>query len=145
MSDRPDDRPQSGPRADPTRDIRLPPLPDRPAAGVPPEWSSYVPAAGATANGTPAPDGPAPDARAAASVDNPSQRHVDEPTDRLSSDHPLRQSTRSFTPAPNVQLLKVSVSPRRRRTTKVLWTLVFLTLAVIIACGIYLVIVVTQR
>jgi hypothetical protein len=132
MSERSDDRLQARPSADPTRDIRLPPLPDRPAPAVPPEWSSYVPAA------------PAP---AAASVDSPSQRQVDEPTDRLASpsDHPLRQGTRAFTPAPSVQLLKVSVTPTRRRTTKVLWTLVFLTLAVIIACGIYLVIVVTQR
>jgi hypothetical protein len=44
-----------------------------------------------------------------------------------------------------VQLLKVSVTPTRRRTTTVLWTLVLLTVAVIVACGIYLVIVVTQR
>lgn len=137
MSERSDDRPQSGPRADPTRDIRLPPLPDRPASAVPPGWSSYVPAGGATAIGTSAP--------AADPVGSPSPEQVDEPTDRLSSDDPLRQRTRAFAPAPNVQLLKVSVMPRRRRTTKVLWTLVLLTLAVIIACGIYLVIVVTQR
>lgn len=130
MSERSPDRPQTTPRADPTRDIRLPPLPDRPAPAVPPEWSSYVP-------GSPEPP------RVAA----PPRPHVDEPTDRLASpsDHPLRQGTRAFTPAPSVQLLKVSVTPTRRRTTKVLWTLVFLTLAVIIACGIYLVIVVTQR
>ena len=140
MSERSDDRPQSGPRADPTRDIRLPALPDRPASAVPPGWSSYVPAAGATAIGTPAPGAPAADP-----VGSPSPEDVDEPTDRLSSDHPLRQGTRAFTPAPNLQLLKVSVTPRRRRSTKVLWTLVLLTLAGIIACGIYLVIVVTQR
>jgi hypothetical protein len=133
------DRPHTTPRPDPTRDIRLPPLPDRPASAVPPGWLSFVPAAGATAIGTPAPEAPAADP-----VGSPSPEDVDEPTDRLSSDHPLRQGTRAFTPAPNVQLLKVSVTPRRRRTTKVLWTLVLLTLAVIIACGIYLVIVVTQ-
>jgi hypothetical protein len=44
-----------------------------------------------------------------------------------------------------VQLLKVTVTPRRRTTTKVLWTLVFLTLVVIVACGVYLVVLVTQR
>jgi hypothetical protein len=141
MSERSDDRPH-GPRADPTRDIRLPPLPDRPASAVPAGWSSYVPA-----EDQPAPPEPAQPPPAPAAVDRPSQRSVDEPTDRLASpsDDPLRQGTRAFTPQPSVHLLKVSVTPRRRRTTKVLWTLVFLTVAVIIACGVYLVIVVTQR
>ncbi len=144
MSERSDERPQA-PRADPTRDIRLPPLPDRPASAVPPEWSTYVPAADRPAPREAAPPPPPPPA--AAAVDRPSQRSVDEPTDRLASpsDDPLRQGTRAFTPQPSVHLLKVSVTPRRRRTTKVLWTLVFLTVAVIIACGIYLVIVVNQR
>jgi hypothetical protein len=127
MSERSPDRPQSVPRADPTRDIRLPPLRDRPASAVPEGWSSYVP----KPEGTPK-----------------AQSQVDGPTDRWasSSDHPLRQGTQAFTPPPSVQLLKVSVTPTRRRTaTRVLWTLVLLTLAVIIACGVYLVIVVTQR
>jgi hypothetical protein len=72
---------------------------------------------------------------------------VDEPTERLASpsDDPLRQGTRSFAPPSPVQLLKVSVTPRRRRTTKVLWALVFLTLAVIVACGVYLVVLVNGR
>jgi hypothetical protein len=136
MPDRSPDRSPTAPRADATRDIRLPSLPDRPAPAVPPEWSSYVPAA-------PAPEPAAPAAR----DDRPPQRSVDEPTDRLGarSEDPLRQSTRAFSPPRSVQLLKVSVTPTRRRTTTVLWTLVLLTVAVIVACGIYLVIVVTQR
>ena len=134
MSERSPDRPQSAPRADPTRDIRLPPMPDRPAPAVPEGWTSYVPP-------TPAPAAPA-------TADAPRQQQVDGPTDRLASpsDHPLRQGTRAFAPPPSVQLLKVSVTPRRRRTTtRVLWTLVFLTLAVIVACGVYLVVFVNQR
>jgi hypothetical protein len=143
MSERSPERPHTAPRADPTRDIRLPPLPDRPAPAVPPEWSSYVP---------PAPPAPEPPAPAPAALSEPPAGatavppKVDEPTDRLASpDHPLRQGTRAFSPAPSVQLLKVSVTPTRRRTTKVLCTLVLLTLAVIIACGVYLVVVVNQR
>ena len=122
MPERSPDRP---PRADPTRDIRLPPLPGRPAPAVPSEWSSYVP--------------PASDARPPQSVD--------EPTDHLagSSDHPLRQGTRSFPPRLPVRPLTVRVTPRRRRTTTVLWTLILLTLAVILACGIYLLVLVNGR
>jgi hypothetical protein len=140
MAERPSDRPHTPPRPDPTRDIRLPPLPDRPAPAVPPEWSSYVP-----------PAAPAP---AAAALSEPAvgatvvpPHQVDEPTDRLASadDHPLRQPTRTYEPPPSVQLLKVSVTPTRRRTTKVLWTLVLLTLAVIIACGVYLLVFVNNR
>jgi hypothetical protein len=149
MTERSPERPHAAPRADPTRDIRLPPMPDRPAPAVPPEWSSYVPAvpapseppAGATAIKPPA----TPEPAAGVPVAGPRQR-VDEPTDRLASpDHPLRQGTRAFAPAPSVQLLKVSVTPTRRRTSKVLWTLIILTLAVIIACGVYLVVLVNQR
>jgi hypothetical protein len=72
---------------------------------------------------------------------------VDEPTDRLASpsDHAVRQRTEAFSPPPSVQLLKVSVTPRRRTTTKVLWTLVILTVLVIVACGVYLVVLVNQR
>ncbi len=155
MSERSPDRPHTAPRADATRDIRLPPLPDRAAPAVPPEWSSYLPAAPAPAAGTPAagtptpgtPTAEAPAAHASAGGDGAERRSVDEPTDRLASpsDRGLRDSTRSFSPPPPVHLLKVSVTPRRRRTTKVLWTLVFLTLVVIVACGVYLVMTVTQR
>ena len=162
MSERSPERPHVAPRADPTRDIRLPPMADRPAPAVPPEWSPYVPAtpaapapseppAGATAIGATSIGATAigatstPEPAAAAPVATPYQR-VDEPTDRLASpDHPLRQGTRAFPPSPSVQLLKVSVTPTRRRTTKVLWTLVILTLAVITACGVYLVVLVNQR
>jgi hypothetical protein len=123
MPERSDDRPPP-PRADATRDIRLPPIPGRPGPDVPPEWSSYVPSPAV-----------------------PAQHSVDEPTDHLagSSDHPLRQGTRSFPPRIPVRPLAVSVTPRRRRTTTVLWTLILLTLAVIVACGIYLLVVVNGR
>ncbi len=143
MSERPPDPPPTPPRADPTRDIRLPPLPDRPASAVPPEWSSYVPSAPAPGSG-PTDAGP-PAATPAHAL--PPQGSVDEPTDRLASpsDDPLRQGTQAFSAAPPVQLLKVSVTPRRRKTTTVLWTLIFLTLAVIIASGVYLVVLVNQR
>ncbi len=153
MSERSPDPPQTPPRADPTRDIRLPPLPDRPSPAVPPEWSSYVSSAPAPA-GRPPPAGSAaepPTAGSAAVAPTADhalpRRSVDEPTDRLASpsDDPLRQGTRAFSPAPPVQLLRVSVTPTRRRTTKVLWILIFLTLAVIIACGVYLVLLVNQR
>lgn len=143
MSDRSPEPPHTQPRADPTRDIRLPPLPDRPAPAVPAEWASYVPPADATPTGAP-PDG----ARAAAPRrDGAAPRHqVDEPTDRLASPSDRsRDRTLSFTPPPSVQLLKVSVTPRRRRSSRVLWALVLLTLAVIVACGVYLVMTVVQR
>jgi hypothetical protein len=111
-----------------TRDIRLPSLPGRPPPAVPPEWTSYVPA------DQPAADGVAP------------RRGGDEPTDRLASPSgPARKRTLSFRPPPAVQLLKVSVTPRRRRTGRVLWALFFLILAVIVASGVYLVITVAQR
>jgi hypothetical protein len=128
MSERSPDRPSTAPRADATRDIRLPPLPGRPAPAVPAEWSSSVPAGTPTADGDAPPRGP-----------------VDEPTDRLAppSSDPLRQRTRDFSPPPPAP--RTSVPPARRRGTTVLWTLVLVTVAVIVACGVYLVIVVTQR
>jgi hypothetical protein len=139
MSDRSPGRPHQPPRADATRDIRLPPLPDRPAPAVPSEWSSYV------ASAAPEPLAPVLSEPPAGATALPYR--VDEPTDRLASadDHPLRQTTWTFEPPPSVQLLKVSVTPRRRRTTRVLWALVLLTLAVIIACGVYLVVFVNGR
>jgi hypothetical protein len=71
---------------------------------------------------------------------------VDEPTDRLgSSRSPSREHTLAFTPPPSVQLLKVSVTPRRRRTSRILWTLFVLILALIVASGVYLVVTVAQR
>ncbi len=111
-----------------TRDIRLPPLPGRPPPVVPTEWTPYVPA------DQPAPDQPGP--RAAG----------DEATDKLPSpSEPARHRTLSFQPPPSVQLLKVSVTPRPRRTSRILWFLFFLIVAVLIACGVYLVLTVVQR
>ena len=105
-----------------TRDIRLPPLPGRPAPAVPPGWTSYVPAE-----------------RTAPADDTPQRPKGDGPTDKLPSpSDPARQRTLSFQPPPSVQLLKVSVTPRRRRTGRVLWALFFLIVAVLIASGVWL-------
>jgi hypothetical protein len=71
-------------------------------------------------------------------------RQVDGPTERLGSPRePARDPTLSFTPPP--QSLEVSVPPRRRRTSRILWTLFVLILAVIVASGVYLVVTVAQR
>ena len=122
------DRPPADPREGGTRDIRLPPLPGRLPPAVPPEWASYVPTA------RPETERAAPPSR------------VDEPTDRLAAaSDPARQHTTAFRPPPPLQLLKVSVTPRRRRTSRVLWALFFLILAVIIAAGVALVVLVGQR
>jgi hypothetical protein len=139
----PDRPPPAAARDDGTRDIRLPPLPDREAPAVPPEWSSYLPTAGVPEVDAPTPDGPAPEPEAPS--DAP-RRSVDEPTDRLASSNERgRNNTLAFTPPPSVQLLKVSVTPTRRRTSRVLWTLFFLIVAVIVASGIYLVVTVVHR
>jgi hypothetical protein len=133
MSDRSPDRTQPGagvpPPADATRDITLPPLPGRPAPAVPPAWSSYVPVADQPAGHPPA-QPPAPGA--------PLPR-FDLPTDRLAKpqDRP-RSSTLAFTPPPPVQLLKVSVAPRRRRLRWVWVLLTLLPILVIAGSGIYL-------
>jgi hypothetical protein len=95
---------------------------------VPPGWSSYVPAAEQPAGDPPA--GPA-----APVLPRP---QVDLPTDRLAKPHERpRSATLSFTPPPQVQLLKVSVGPRRQR--RWLWTLaVLLPLLVIAGSGVWL-------
>ena len=117
------------PPADPTRDITLPPLPDRPAAAVRPEWAPYVPAA----QEAPAPPPAAEQPREA------SGHSYDLPTDRLAGrDDPARSRTLTFSPPPPVQLLKVSVGARRRRG-RWMWTLaILLPLLVIAASGIWL-------
>ncbi len=123
-----------------TRDIRLPPLPGRPAPAVPQGWTPYVPAEGPVDQPT---DGPV---EGPAAGDRPPRPAADEPTDKLSSPPgPPRDRTLSFQPAPSVQLLKVSVTPRRRRTGRFLWFLFFLIVAVLVACGVYLVLTVVQR
>ena len=131
MSDRSLDRPDPGPwmppPADATRDITLPPLPGRPAPAVPPEWSRYLPLGErpASAGAPPAP---------------PPSPPFDLPTDRLvgPGDRP-RSSTLSFQPPPQVQLLKVSVGPRR--SSRLLWTvLILLPLLIIAGSGIWLVV-----
>ncbi len=150
MSDPSPDGPRPGgwvpPPADPNRDIRLPPLPDRPAPAVRPEWAAYVPApqpappaqVGTDAPVTPAPVTPAPVTTGAAGPP-PARPTHDLPTDRLASPHDRpRSSTLSFQPPPPVQLLKVSVgaNPRRGRW---LWALVILVpLAIIIGSGTWL-------
>ncbi len=141
MSERSQDRP-SIPPDQLTRDITLPPLPDRPPPAVPPEWASYVPQGGATTGGTgpaAAPSGPAPE------FDGPTVQGSGRST-------PHRDPTRPFG-APEGLVLRAPAdpdttaapAPRRRWTGRLLWTLVLLTLAVIIACGVYLVLTVVQR
>lgn len=106
-----------------TRDIRLPPLPGRPPPEVRSEWTSYVPAE-----------------RTAPAEERPSRPEGEGPTDKLPApSDPARNRTLSFQPPPSVQLFKVSVTPRRRRWTgRVLWILFFLIVAVLVACGVWL-------
>ncbi|UOY03259.1 hypothetical protein [Blastococcus sp. PRF04-17] len=69
MSDRPQD--DSPPRDDRTRDITLPPLPDRPPPALPKEWADLEP-----------PDVDAPTLRALPGED---PRLHDQPTDKVGS------------------------------------------------------------
>jgi hypothetical protein len=119
------DRAAAGPRDDGTRDIRLPPLPGRPTPTAPPEWASYVPTAAPIPGGAPPPT-------------------FDEPTERLPSD-PTPGRTQAFPPRPDVGPFRVSVTARRSRTGRPLWTLFFLIVAVLVASGVALVLFVTQR
>ena len=115
------------PPADRTRDITLPPLPDRPAPAVPPEWAPYVTAPQETRSEQP-PEPPR---------EGP-ERSYDPPTDRLAGRDAARSTTRTFQPPPPVQLLKVSVGARRRRG-RWLWALaILLPLLVIAGSGIWL-------
>ncbi len=139
MPDRSPDRTQPGawvpPPADATRDIKLPPLPGRPAPAVPPGWSGYVPSADAR----PAQQAAAPAAGPTASPDGERPLpELDRPTDRLPGPQDRgRSSTLQFSPPPPVQLLKVSVVPRRR--SRWLWAvLIVLPLLVIAGAGIWL-------
>lgn len=93
---------------DPTRNIRLPSLPDRAPSVVRPEWQAHVPPA--VANPAPAPaekaehgSGDAPDATAAVSAAGspelaPPRPYVlpNEPTDELSSPPRVREQTLTF-------------------------------------------------
>ena len=119
---------------------------------MPPEWVPFVPAPNGSRTDGSAVDAteagvPTADVPAAADPERRSPgRSFDAATDRLGSpSDPARRHTTAFTAPPPVQLLKVSVTPRPRRTTRVLWTLFFLILAVIVASGVYLVLTVTQR
>lgn len=81
---------------DPTRDIRLPSLPDRPQALVRPEWQAHVrPAA---VDPAPAPARESEDAPAQAAYSAPPRPYVlpNEPTDKLSSGPQVRQETLAF-------------------------------------------------
>jgi hypothetical protein len=80
--------PPPGRIADPTRDIRLPPLPDRPGPALPPQW-----------DGLHRPAGPVADQRLGGPV-------VDQPTDRLASS--------SLPPVDREPTLELSGSPAQR-------------------------------
>jgi hypothetical protein len=86
---------------DRTRDIRLPSLPDRPPAAVPPEWQAHLrpapveqprPAEESTPGGTAAVSAALPPEPV------PPRPYVlpNEPTDELSSPHQVRQQTIAF-------------------------------------------------
>ena len=169
MPDRSPDGPRAGgwvpPPADPTRDITLPPLPDRPAPTVPPEWAPYVPAEGAAPgfrSAEPEPrvqpeprvepesrvePGPRVEPRTDVAPREPgmplkgsaSQGPYEPPTDRFAGGQvPARSATLAFQPPPPVQLLKVSVGARRR-SGRWLWALAILVpLLVIVGSGIWL-------
>lgn len=119
---------------DPTRDIRLPSLPDRPQAVVRPEWRAHVQPA--VPDPSPSPRSPAPAeqhesgtadatdvttaAQPARSPDPaPPRPYVlpNEPTDELSSPSRVRQQTLAFdaaaagTPAPGVPHVQGSAAP----------------------------------
>ncbi|MCW2580730.1 MAG: hypothetical protein JWR82_2331 [Blastococcus sp.] len=105
MTDRPqDDARRQVPAPgfdDPTRDIRLPPVPGRPAPAVPPEWAGLVhppepsPAPGADPVGhQPVLESPEPTAAPPART-----RISDQPTDELNTPAAaVRQRTLAFTP-----------------------------------------------
>ena len=145
MSDRSPDGPRPGdwvpPPADATRDIRLPPVPDRPAPAVRPEWASYVPqpAASAPPSHEPEPAAQQTQETQARTPEQPRRPH-DLPTDRLAAPQDQsRSSTLAFQPPPPVQLLKVSVGPSRRSGW--LWAVAILVpLLIIIGSGIWLVV-----
>ena len=139
MPDPSPDGPRPGgwmpPPADPTRDIRLPPLPDRPAPAVRPEWVPHVPAPQEPQAAPPA----QPAAEPPREVTRPPRGPHDLPTDRLAARHDQsRSTTLAFQPPPPVQLLKVSVGARPTRG-RWLWALaILLPLLVIIGSGIWL-------
>lgn len=143
MPDRSPDGPQPGgwvpPPADATRDITLPPLPDRPAPAVRPEWAPYVPPPGPTAPAQQDGAEPQADAEATRADAAPPRSPYDLPTDRFAprGDH-ARSRTLAFQPPSQVQLLKVSVGARRRRG-RWLWVVAILVpLLIILGSGVYL-------
>lgn len=133
------------PPADATRDIRLPPVADRPGPAVRPEWAPYVPAPQASPHQVPA----APPAAQVPLVVEPAQgerapepephQPHDPPTDRLAAPPDrARSTTLAFQPPPPVQLLKVSVGPSRRSGW--LWALaIIVPLLIILGSGLWLV------
>jgi hypothetical protein len=82
MTDSPRPAPQGA--ADPTRDIRLPPLPDRQPPSLPPEWRSEE------AGSPPPPEVAEPAAVA------PDEPQFDQPTDELGAPPPDRHPTLTF-------------------------------------------------
>ena len=155
MSDRSPDGPRPGgwvpPPADATRDIRLPPVADRPGPAVRPEWAPYVAASPKSTHQAPVPQtaqappvvDQAPPVIQPAPVEQarePEQAQPhDPPTDRLAAPHDrARSSTLAFQPPPQVQLLKVSVRPSRRSGW--LWALaIIVPLLIILGSGLWLV------
>ncbi|WP_155858732.1 hypothetical protein [Candidatus Blastococcus massiliensis] len=79
MTDRTPDDP--GALADPTRDIALPPLPDRPPPALPKEWAGLRPAVSPLDSPTTAvPEGPRPPADLAREADTRAEPEAAEPS-----------------------------------------------------------------
>lgn len=131
------DRPQNGAPLDhdPTRDITLPPLPDRPGPALPREWARFRPTAPAEGTAatpdfsSPPPLAPNDDPDAAQPADAPEPAEVsvlaDQPTDKLNPPPRPRERTLAFS-SPEmsrrpVRPVQVGRSPRR-------WPWVVLTL-----------------
>lgn len=120
--------PPTAPGADPTRDIRLPSLPGRPAPALPAGWAS--PATEAASEPVEKPAGAEPSA--------PAPRLLNQPTDRLEQPGSPRKPTLAFSSPEMVHRpvapVQVGRSPRR-------WpwvVLVALPVLIIVGTGIWL-------
>ena len=118
------DRPPTAPNGpDPTRDIRLPPLLDRPPAAMPRAWAAARAGESAAAPDAPSPDDSRPDDSrpedAALSAQPRPAVLPDEPTDVLAPPHGRpRERTLSFASpeaAPGRPMPTVGRTPRRPR------------------------------
>lgn len=134
--------PPTGSLADPTRDIRLPPLPGRPGPPLPPQWDGLQRTAAPDAD--PAPGRPVTD-QPTDRVASPSRPQVDrEPTLELSGSPAQRWAAGHAAPAEPAWSsvpagpgpVTVSARPRARRWPWIVLTL--LPLLIIAGTGLWL-------